>query len=75
MLQWVIYTCVGLLVFHFILYYCNVDIFQFFKKKKTVMTDVKESLESCINELKTLGDTIEDGCTDSEFPADTTPLL
>jgi hypothetical protein len=39
------------------------------------MEDVKGSLETCLNELKTLGDTIENGCTDSEFPSDTTPVL
>ena len=75
MLKWVIYTGSILLFIHFVLYYCNIDVFQYLKKKKMVMEDVKGSLETCLNELKTLGDTIENGCTDSEFPSDTTPVL
>jgi hypothetical protein len=97
MFKLVIYTCVALLIGHFILYYCNVDAFQFFKtnsntisntviqknisideKKemdKTITGTLKESLETCLNELKTLEDTIENGCIDTEFSSNTTPLF
>lgn len=75
MFQWVVYTCVALLIVHFVLYYCNMDLFQLFKKKKFAMSDMKDTLETCINELKSLEDTIDNGCTDPEFPTDTTPIF
>ena len=75
MMRIVIYTCTTLLLLHFILYYWNIDPFKHFKKKKIVLQEVKDDLQTCINELKTLDETIENGRTDTELSEDTTPLL
>jgi hypothetical protein len=63
----IILIVIGLIIIiHFILYYCNIDIFKFFNKNKTKdiediedievidesMINIKNNLEESLNELK-----------------------
>jgi len=63
---YVAYIVGGLILVHFILYYLNIDVFNWFNQKTQNKTHEKisitdDSIEESINELKKLNEYIDNG--------------
>jgi hypothetical protein len=65
-MSYVVYIFIGIILLHFVLYYLNIDVFNWFNNKtqyvhqeKISITD--DSIEESINELKKLNEYIDNG--------------
>ncbi len=65
-MSYIVYIFGGLILVHFILYYLNIDVFNWFNNKSQYKTHEKisvtdDSIEESINELKKLNEYIDNG--------------